>query len=139
MKDLYHDLKAVKTLLSIVGNNDTEGTGTAVDLQGYEGALVVFNIGASGDTLGGSTYITLKLQESDDGTTFADVSASEVLGTQGLVIDASDEDEVVVAMGYMGSKRYIRVFVDFTGTHTNGIPIGAVVILGKPRHAPISY
>jgi len=141
MKDLYHDLLPVVSINSIVGNNDTEGKGVGVDLQGYEGALVVFNIGQSGDTLSGSVYITLKIQHCDTDTdgSYEDVAAGDYQGSnQGLVIDAAAEDEVVKAIGYTGGKRWVRAIVDFTGTHTNGIPIGATVIKGKPRHAPVA-
>lgn len=139
MKDLYSILKVIKSIISIVGNNTTEGTGVGVDLAGYEGALILFNIGASGDTLSSSVYMTLKLQESDNDTDYADVAAGDYLGTQGLVIDAAAEDEIVHAIGYKGYKRYIRAYIAFTGTHTNGTPIAAQAILGHPRHAPISY
>ncbi len=139
MKGVYYDQKVVKSIIAIVGNNTTEGTGVGVDLAGYEGALMTFNIGASGDTLSETVYMTVKLQESDDDSTYTDVAAGDYEGTQGLVIDAAAEDEIVHAIGYKGHKRYIRAYIAFTGTHTNGTPIAAQAILSHARHAPISY
>ena len=139
MLDMYNNNLADDSILSIVGNNTTEGTGTAVDLQGYRGALAIFNIGQSGDTLSGSVYITVSLQESADGSTgWASVAAADLEGTNDQVIDAAAEDETVIQMGYKGSLRYVRAYIAFTGTHTNGIPIGAVVVKGFPCHAPVA-
>lgn len=140
MRNLADDLTAEKTILSIVGNNDTEGTGTEVDLQGCEGALVIFNIGASGDTLSGSVYVTLTVMEcATSGGTFTAVADADLGGgANSIVIDAAAEDDVVHWRAYFGSLRYIKAFVDFTGTHTNGIPISAVVVKGKRRHATTS-
>lgn len=136
MKDLYNAVRAVKSILSIVGNNTTEGTGASADLQGFNGAKVVFNIGTSLDTLSGSVYITLKVQESDDDSAWNDVADGDLLGgANAIVIDAAAEDDVIHERGYRGIKRYIRALIEFTGTHTNGFPIGAVIERGYPRHS----
>lgn len=137
-RDLFHRIKAVKSILSILGNNTTEGTGLSVDTAGFESAMAVFNIGQSGDTLSGSVYMTLSVQESDNGSTgWADVPAANIIGSnQGLVIDAAAEDEVIVHIGVKGAKRYLRAMVAFTGTHTNGCPIGAEILLGAVPHEP---
>jgi hypothetical protein len=139
MRDLYHDLLPVKSIDPILGNNDTEGTGVGVDLQGFEGALMVAHLGQSGDTLSGSVYVTPTFQESDDNSSFTDIADGDLIGgVNKPVVDAAAEDEVIIARSYIGSKRYVRVFIDFTGTHTNGIPISALVIKGAPRHAPVA-
>ncbi|OQB51156.1 MAG: hypothetical protein BWX98_02571 [Candidatus Aminicenantes bacterium ADurb.Bin147] len=98
------------------------------------------HVGQSGDTLSGSIKMTVSFQESD--TTagyFANVAAADLLGgANDVVIDDAAEDEVIVTRGYLGSKRYVRILVTYTGTHTNGTPISAVVIKGLPRHAPVA-
>lgn len=140
-RDLGGTIRPVKTIQAIVGNNTTEGTGTAVDLRGYEGAVVIFNIGISGDTLSGTVLMTLSVQDSEDGSTgWADLAASKFRLDQGaaLVIDDPAEDDVIVVVTVLagaGVKRYIRALVTFTGTHTNGTPISANVIKGFPRVA----
>lgn len=139
MRDLHNNIDVIEALETIVVNNDTEGKGTAVDLKGYNSCVVAVAVGQSGDTLSGAVYHTVKLQHSDTPTDgdFADVAAADILGpaTASIaVIDDPTEDGVTVSAGYIGSKRYVRVFVDTTGTHTNGTPIGAVAILGRERH-----
>jgi hypothetical protein len=129
---------AVQSIVPIVGNNTTEGTGVGVDLAGFESAKMLAHIGDSGDTLSGSVYMTVGFQESDTlGSGYADIAADDLKGgANNVVIDAPAEDQVVVQRNYVGGKRYVRILVTFTGTHTNGTPISAVVIKGHARHAP---
>lgn len=136
MRDMANDVSVAATITPIVVNNDTEGTGVAVDLAGYESATLIVHVGVSGDTLSGSVYHTVKLQESATTTSgdFTDVAAGDCIGTNGQVIDDAAEDDVVIKLGYVGNKRYVRAFIDTTGTHTNGTPIGAVVVRGRTRH-----
>lgn len=134
MRALNYEVIAVNTVLPQVGQADINGS--AVDLAGYEGCALVAHVGQSGDTLSGSVYLTVKFQESDDGSTFSDIAAANLIGgDNSVVIDAASEDEVVIERGYVGGKRYVRVVFDFTGTHTNGTPVSAVVLKGLPRHA----
>ena len=133
-RDLHNNITLVQSIVPIVGNNDTEGTGVGVDLASYEAAEMVFHFGDSGDTLSGSVSVLPVLQESDSlGSGYTDVAAADMLGTL-TIIDAPSEDQVVQSVGYVGNKRYIRAFMDFTGTHTNGIPVSAVAILHRDRH-----
>lgn len=141
MRDLHNNIDVVKAIEAIVVNNDTEGTGLTIDLQGYNACEFVVNVGASGDTLSGSLKLDLKLQHGDlaNGTDMAAVADADLLGTfaTGAIfatIDDPAEDSAVFQVGYIGSKRYVRVFVDTTGTHTNGTPLSAVAILSRERH-----
>lgn len=137
MKDFFSDVLVAKSIDPILGNNDTEGTGVGVDLLGYNGALLVAYLGQSGDTLSGSVYVTVTFQESDDNSAFTNIADADLNGGANLVVvDAAAEDEVIVQRGYIGAKRYVRVFVDFTGTHTNGIPIAGLVVKGSTAHGP---
>jgi hypothetical protein len=141
MRDLHNNIEVKQALETIVVNNDSEGTGDVVDLAGYEAAELIVDVGESGDTLSGSVYFDLILKEGDasDGSGMTAVAEADVLGdwaTGGIfaTVDAAAEDGAVFHVGYIGSKRYIRLYVDVTGTHTNGTPIGAVVVCGRARH-----
>lgn len=138
MKDTQNRVLAVSSITPIVGNNTTEGTGTGVDLAGCEGAQLIAQIGVSGDTLSGSVYLTVGWQESDvEGSGYTDIAAADLTGgNDGVVIDDAAEDAVVVQRGYVGSKRYVRAYIAFTGTHTNGTPISALVVKHYLRHQP---
>lgn len=128
-------LSVAQTISAILGNNTTEGTGVGVDLRGYDAALAVFQCGISGDTLSGTVKLQAALEESADNTTFTAVAAADLEGSFALIDDPA-EDDVIQVVGYMGSKRYLRVLVTFTGTHTVGTPISAAIVRGRATYEP---
>lgn len=140
MKDMKNTHSVVASLAA--ANRTADANGTGVDLKGYEGALVVAIVGAEGDTLGASDLISLELEESDDDSTYTDVAVADRLDAVGgssgqfALIDAAAEAPAVHVCSYIGSKRYIRVVDNRTGTHTNGTPTSAVVVRGHARHNP---
>lgn len=154
-RDLVNNIKLVNLIKPIVVNNDSEGgsgTTDGVDTKGYDSVVLAALFGDSGDTLSGSVYFEVKLEESDDNETFTAVTDANLVdipaggiatapGAGGVIatIDAPSEDQVAVIVGYLGNKRYVRLFIDTTGTHTNGTPITTLAILGHPSLLPITY
>lgn len=142
---LYANTSVQSLLVPAVRNSDTASS--ALDLQNADDAVIVFHLGDSADTLNGSNYIELEIQESDT-TTDGDFTAvanadltNYVTGTNvGTVakIDAAAEDQVVVFAGYKGSKRYIRGKYNFTGTHSTGTPVGVIGMTGRTRGQPVN-
>lgn len=146
MRDLHSNISVVKMLTPIVGNNDTEGTpGASLDLLGFGSALLIAMIGVSGDTLSGALKIDVVLEDGDDGDAFVPVTdPRSVLGAtpdgSGIIatIDDAAKDDVVVRCGYVGGKRYVRLRLDFTGTHTNGCPVAMLGLRGRPAQFPVA-
>lgn len=129
MKDTFHNLKAVAAIAPAV-KTDTED-GAAIDLRGFNSALVVVNTGA----IVSAGNFGFKLQESDTTTSedFDDVAADDILGTAPA---SGMSSASVYTVGYIGKKRYIRVVtIDGGGT---SVAIGAVAILGHPALAPVA-
>lgn len=137
MRDISNRTKSVATQVPAVVTADANGTG--VDLQGFESAMVVVNTGAEGDTLSSSVKFDFILEDSDDDSTYSAVTSSTSV-TEGsvdssgifLTLDANGETPQISQIGYIGGKRYIRCKIDVTGSHSNGTPMGAVVVLGNP-------
>ena len=137
MRDISNRTKSVATQVPAVVTADANGTG--VDLQGFESAMVVVNTGVEGDTLSGSVKFDFILEESTDDSTYTAVTSSTSV-TEGsvdssgiiLTLDANGETPQISQIGYIGGKRYIRCKIDVTGSHSNGTPMGAVVVLGNP-------
>lgn len=136
MRDLHHNVLATQHLNPVVST--TTKTSTAIDLQGYNSAIVLFSIGLSGDTLSGSVYWTLKLQHSDDNSTYTDLAAGD-LNSPSLtsVVNSAALDETVYNFGYQGAKRYLKAIATPTGTHTNGTPIGVIALRGVAGYSPV--
>jgi hypothetical protein len=142
MRDLEARLNAVASLTA--ANRTADANGTGVDLQGYDGALIVAVIGAEGDTLSGSVKIEIEVEESDDDSTYTDVANADLLGNVTgtntgtvCVIDDNTEAPAVHKVAYVGNKRYIRAVDNRTGTHTVGTPTAAVVVRGYPHRQPL--
>jgi|TARA_A200000159_G_C7075473_1_gene236199 hypothetical protein len=115
--------------------------GSTVDTKGFNSCFIAVNIGANGGTLNGSNNVTFVLQDSDDDSTWADVTSSALAG--GYTVDSSGvfatiddgaEDEASAKVAYTGNKRYVRVQADVTGTIS--LPVSAQALLGdglKPQ------
>lgn len=139
MRDLANSIAAAQTLAPAVRTADANGTG--VDLQGFESATIVVDTGAEGDTLSASVKVDFILEESSDNSSWSAVTSSTSV-TDGsvdssgifLTLDDNAETPQVTTIGYVGGERYVRVTADFTGTHSTGTPMSAVVIKGHPRH-----
>lgn len=143
MQDIKNNLKFVISHAPV--NVKVTGNTTGVDLQGFDGGALMFDIGDNGDTFSGSVKFDLVIQDSDDDATYTDVTANTSV-TGGTVdssgifqtIDADAECEAVYGIGYVGGKRYIRGRIIGTGTHSTGTIVGATVIKGIPLHAPVT-
>jgi len=134
MRDLYHNI----AVLQLMAPGDIKATDTyssIVDLQDFEACDIIVNLGVcTGAT--GNTYVTPVLQESDSllEAGFSTVDSGDYLG--GLTkVDDLAEDNTVQHVGYVGSKRYLRVLMDVTSTMTN-VPVSITAILSGARHNP---
>ncbi len=136
MRDLYHSVLA--TQISNPATATSARTSSACDLQGFNAASILFVVGQSGDTLSGSVYWTLKLQHSDDDSTYSDVGVSDLHNSAAtVVIDSAAEDRTSYAFGYQGNKRYLKGIATPTGTHSNGTPLAIVALRGQANYQPV--
>lgn len=131
MKDLYNNLAIVQALAPVAVAADN--TGSAIDLAGYDSALIILSVGTVTD----GTY-AIEIQESDTTTAgdFAAVDAADLIGTEKTGITTTN-DETYYAVGYKGSKRYIRYVITETSAGSTGGVMSVVVIKGNPAHAPV--
>ena len=77
MKDLTNSISPAVSLAAAVRSAAANGTG--VDLQGYESATVLVDVGAEGDTLSSSVHFEISLEESDDDSTYTDVAQADII------------------------------------------------------------
>lgn len=145
--DLYNRTKETNCLVAQTLSADTNCA--PVDLgegkpheRAYKKALFLISVGVDA-ALDGSNYWEIEMEDSDDDSTYADVTeASYVTGnvedlTGGLcfTIDATTEDDVVIAVQYSGPKRYVRIVMNETGTLTT--PVAVVGLAAGARYKPI--
>jgi len=140
MKDLANNLTVLQLVDPVVVTSDTNST--AIDTQFDNGAMIIVNVGESGDTLSGSVKFDYILQDSTDNSSFSAVTDTKSV-TYGTVdssgifatIDAAAEDDAVHVIGYVGPNRYVRVVIDATGSHSNGTPHSVTGVV-DPIHKP---
>jgi len=107
-------------------------TGAAVDLRGFDGAVVTVSFGAYTD----GTH-TPTVTHSDDGTTFTTcVFGTDLDGAANLTaVNSAAGANKLQQIGYIGNKRYIAVVITTTGA-TTGALSAASVVAGYPHCAP---
>jgi hypothetical protein len=126
MRDIYSNIGAVQALAPAV--KTAAGDGAAIDLATYGRVAFVVNTGA----IAGSGDFAVKVQDSDDGSTFADAPAAAVQTNAPATLAADS----AYRLGYLGDKRYVRLALTKAGG--TSIAAGAVAILGDPRHVPVA-
>lgn len=122
MKDLKNNLVVVQSIAPAAAKTASVN-GTGVDLQGFESALVSFEVGVITD----GTH-TPKVQESDDNSTYTDVAAKDLIGTLAALASSTPQ-----SVSYIGSKRYIRPVSTVAGATSGGFYV-ANVIKSNARH-----
>lgn len=137
---LVHYAKVHQCLVPAVCKTTANATGTGVAVGAYDDVLMIWEQGISGDTLGESLLWTITFEESDAlATGYTTIEDADLIGGYGShTIDAAAEDPTTLVRQYIGSKAYVRMIGTITGTHSNGTPLAAVVLLGSPRKAPVT-
>jgi len=136
MRDLYHNVLATQVLNPVVATSTK--TSATIDMQGYNSVSVVFLLGTSADTLTTSLYWTLKLQHSDDNSSYSDVATIDInAGNATTVVNSLSLDETAYSFGYIGGKRYIQAVATPTGSVSSGVPIGMLALRGTPSYKTV--
>ena len=133
VEDVLNNVNIDLILAPILKSADVNSS--SVDLRGYAGCTFVAAVGAAGDTFGVCVYTELEVEESADNTNWTDVANADlsayVTGTNTgtfAKIDANGKCGTYYAVAYRGTKRYARVVVNVTGTHSTGTSYAVLCI-----------
>lgn len=138
----------IKSVVAIAAEAlDADNTPAAIDLRGFDAAVVSIAVGVGGITFSGTNKVEFKLTQSADDSTYTAVADADVdltesniteVGSGGIVrsLIAAHTAATVVNIGYTGGKRYLKLLADFAGTHGDPTPISATVIKLLPHDAP---
>lgn len=131
IRDLLRTQMVTQSLAPAVRINGT-ATGSAVDLRGYDAAVVVVSFGAYTD----GTH-TPTVNQSADGVTWVPCVFGTDLdaNTNLAAVNSSAGANTLQQIGYIGNLRYLQVVITTTGA-TSGAASTASVIAGYPRNAP---
>jgi hypothetical protein len=140
MKDLVSKNKhsrAVSPAAIITGNGTT--VGQTIDRQGYDSIMFAAIAGAITD----GTF-TVQVFESDDSGMAGEsqVAAADLVvpgtasGSTQTIALANADANTIKKIGYIGTKRYVRVKVVQAGATTGGF-IAVIAIQGHANIAPV--
>lgn len=127
-RDLDKDISVVTTIEPAAART-ANTTGTGVDLAGYRSAVVVLHTGVFTDG-----EFTPTVEESDDNSSFTTVAAGSLSGAFTAV--GASTDQSIQEVGYLGTKRYIRLMMTESSASTGAL-FSAVVIRGNPVTRPV--
>lgn len=143
MRDLHNNIGLAVALPAAA--YDADNTPAAIDLQGFESAVVAISVGVGGITFTGTNKVEFKLTHSDDDSSYSAVTVADVLGldsvgTGGIIhsLTAAHAAATVTKVGYIGGKRYLKLLADFGGTHASPTPMAATVIKGNAHSRPVA-
>jgi len=131
-------LKRIRPLIVPVAavTNDTATVSSIIDCQGYDAVTLVYVTGTNADA---DATVTALLEEGDnsalsDNTAVAD--ADMVSMTAGTAPEAAGsytfaDDGETRAIGYLGSKRYIRLTLTPANNTGNHFVAGVAILEGK--------
>lgn len=129
VRNLLRNIMTSISLAPAVRTATATATGSAVDLRGYDSAVISVQFGSYTD----GTH-TPSVQHSVDGTTYTSVAAGDLDGAFAAVNSAAGAGSIQ-SVGYIGAQRYVRVVMTIASA-TSGAASGAVVTVGHARSAP---
>lgn len=162
-RDMFSNFGFFQALPPQVYDNATmpaggEISGPSIDTQGYEGLVFAIEVGDV-DVSGATSKPVIRIMHAEDSgvgpSTYLNVSAEDIIHsaysfgdalTSGIVFNFSisgtsvaDLESTVYYVGYIGTQRYVKLFVESAGTADVGSTyIGATAILGYPAQWPVT-
>lgn len=136
MRDLHNNIHPVPLIVPVAARTDnTPIVSSIIDLRGYGSCEFVLVTGTNTDT--NSTF-AVTVDESDAANMSGSnaVAAVDLLGTLAQASFQFDDDNECRKIGYVGSKRYVRLTITPTGNDSGNIFVSGVAILGNPVLSP---
>jgi len=132
--DMFNNINPVRALSPASVADNTAQVSQIIDTQGF-GSLT-FLI-ASGSLADADATFTVLVEDGDDSglSDNAAVADAQLLGTEALASFTFAEDDSTFKIGYLGSKRYVRLTIT-PAANAPAALLSAIALLGNPRVAP---
>lgn len=128
IRDLLRNVLVTQSLSPAVRTNGT-GTGTGVDLRGFDGAVFTVAFGTWTD----GTH-TPSVRHSADGTSYSACDAADLDGTF-TAVSGTAGSNTLQQVGYIGSQRFVQVVMVTAGA-TTGALSQAEIVAGYAHRGP---
>ena len=136
MQDLKNNLRTTSAVDIQAIGSDTTTVGNIIDRMaqtpdhfGFEALLFVLLAGSLTD---GDYQLIVEHGDDPGLSDAAVVPLADLLGDVDA-ITLTDDNDMTVALGYVGEKQYVRASIVSTNVTTGGT-LGAAAVLGMPRH-----
>jgi len=136
LRDSSNNTKVSRAISPVSEAGNTPLVSQVIDTKGYDSLMFAILTGSLGDA--GAEFTTLVEHDDDVAMgTAAAVDDAELNGTEaGASFDQAD-DNLVFKIGYVGSKRYVRLTITPANNATAAL-IAAVAIQTKAHISPIA-
>jgi hypothetical protein len=131
-EDLHHSVDGLNAFSTAAITTNTTTNGITINRLDYLAIEYFVKL----EAVAGTGVFNVVLQESDDGSSWADVDSSEVLGSASFNA-ASDILGTVKRIGTVSKKQYSRLTIVSTGVAT-GSSLAATAVLANPRYEPVA-
>lgn len=137
-RDLHNRLHFVPLIVPVAARTDNTAIVSAIiDLQGYESCEFVLVTGTNTDT--NATFaVTVDEGDAANLSDAVAVTNAKLIGTLAEAGFIFSDDNECRKLGYIGSKRYVRLTVTPSGNDSGNIFIAGVAVLGNARNKPTS-
>lgn len=135
MRDLMNNVHIVNAIPPIAARTDnTAIVSSIIDVRDYGSAIFALSIGTNTDA--NATFAVTMDESNDSGMSGSNaVAAGDLTGTYALAGFTFADDTETRKIGYVGTKRYIRLTVTPSGNDSGNIFLAAVAVLGHPAIA----
>lgn len=138
MRSMYGKLKTILVRApATAGSGDA--TSSTIDMQGFTSCMITVMAGIFNFT--STNKLEIQVNESDDGTVFTKVASSDMENLEDAdssvhrLLDASATDaSSITELHYKGTKRYLHVFLNESGTVA--VPLAIQATMGDLHMKP---
>lgn len=141
MRDSISNMQVKRAISPASVSDNTAQVSQIIDRQGYDSLAFLIATGSLADA---DATFTVLVEEGDaanlsDAAAVAD--ADMVSQTSGTAPETAASftfaaDDQVRKIGYIGSKRYVRLTIT-PASNASAAVLAAVAVLGNPEHAPV--
>ena len=134
MKDLLNNIHVARAISPVSVSDNTAQVSQIIDRRGFDSLTFVIAAGSVADA---DVTFTVLVEDGDNSglSDAAAVADAELLGTELLAGFQFDDDNEPRKIGYLGSKRYVRLTIT-PANNASAALVSAVAILGHPSLAP---
>jgi len=134
VKDLLNNIHVARAISPVSVSDNTAQVSQIIDRRGFDSLTFVIAAGSVADA---DVTFTVLVEDGDNSglSDAAAVADAELLGTELLAGFQFDDDNEPRKIGYLGSKRYVRLTIT-PANNASAALVSAVAILGHPSLAP---